>query len=77
VCVCVCVCVKLSCYERVKMNHTGSLTLAWLQCRAENKEKERERFKIFVWIPNKQVNKKEDNLHQLASASGVALNLTN
>lgn len=33
---------KLSCFERVEMNHTGSLTLAWPQCRAANKEKETE-----------------------------------
>lgn len=27
---------KLFGYEKVNMNHTGSLTLAWPQCRAEN-----------------------------------------
>lgn len=34
---------KLSRYKKVNMNHTGSLTLAWPQCRAGNDEKERER----------------------------------
>ena len=30
-------------YKRVNMNHTGSLTLAWLQCRAETDKREREK----------------------------------
>lgn len=33
---------KLSCYKKVNMNHTGSLTVAWPQCRAEN-ERETEK----------------------------------
>lgn len=28
--------VKLFCYKKLNMNHTGSLTLAWPQCCAEN-----------------------------------------
>lgn len=39
---------KLSCYKKVNMNHTGSLTLAWPQCRAENgrgRGRQRERIK--------------------------------
>lgn len=35
--------VKLFCYKKLNMNHTGSLTLAWPQCCAENNDKCRER----------------------------------
>lgn len=31
--------VKLFCYKKLNMNHTGSLTLAWPQCCAENNDK--------------------------------------
>lgn len=34
---------KLLIYDKVSMNHIGSLTLAWPQCLAENNKRERRR----------------------------------